>query len=112
VTGLERRRPSWGQRTAAVAGVCVLLLGALFLTLLALLGGAADGCMWNCDEADTWQYDDDAWQWKLQRVLALVGLGLVGAALPLAAGGRFRATRVVLAIAVAVFLGWWILLHT
>ena len=112
MTGPERRRPSWGQRAAAVAGVCVLLLGALFLALLAFLGGADDGCMWNCDEAGAWQFDDDAWQWDLQRVLAFIGLGLVGAALPLAADGRFRATRVVLATGGVLFVGWWILLNT
>ena len=111
MTRPERGNPPLGQRAAAVAGVCVLLLGALFLTLLALLGGASDGCYWNCDEAGGWQDDDDAWQWKLQLVLALIGLGLVGAALPLAAGGRFRLTAWTLTTALVVFAGWWVFLN-
>ena len=105
-------RPSRGWRAAAVAGVLVLLLGALLLNLIALLGGSGDGCMWNCEEAGAWQHDDEAWQWELQQAMAFVGLGLVGATLPLAAGGRFRATQVVLAIAVGLFLAWWVLLST
>jgi hypothetical protein len=103
MTEREPERPSRGSQIAAVAIALVLLLGALLLTLGALfIEGFSEGSDGSAP--------DERWQGDLQLAIALVGLGLIVAAIPTAASDRVRAAWVLLGAAVFAYALWAALL--
>jgi hypothetical protein len=86
---------------AAVTAL-VLLAGAVFLTLVALV---VQG--FNEGSDGSW---GEPWQGDLQLVIALAGLGLIIAALAAAGGDRVKAAYVLLGTAVFTYAIWAALL--
>jgi hypothetical protein len=106
VTVNQANEPRRKDRVLAVVVTVALLIGALVLEFIAFLI-AGFGCDESCSGDGGWRTDGDAWQWGFQLGWATVGLFLVGAALPLAAGGEYRKLLGVLAVAATTFIGWW-----
>jgi hypothetical protein len=97
------------RTTALVTAVAVLLFGLLPVLLPALYFAVLqcdETCGSNTEWNTGWHADPDAWQWRAQLVIALVGIAASGVGVRRAWGGGWAAFWPAAAIAVPSYAAW------